>query len=70
MTDMPDGMEEVLEMIGNDMPAVLVTPEEVEKFIEQFDANGYDLACVSNAGTPPGMFRLTFLKKEHIRSEK
>ena len=48
------------------MPIVITSPEDTEKFITEFEEKGYSLICFSNAGTPPGMIRLTFLKKEAL----
>ena len=46
------------------MPTVIISPEDAEKFITEFEEKGYSLVCFSNISTPPGTIRLTFLKKD------
>ena len=66
---MVETLEEFVQLLAEEMPCVLCSAEDIEKFLDEFDVKGYGLACISNAGTPTGMVRLTFLKKENFNSE-
>lgn len=70
---MVDTLEEFLEEFDRalleEMPCVLCSINDIEDFLDDFDDKGYSLACISNTGTPSGMVRLTFLKKENFNSK-